>query len=147
MNEDSFHLGIKALIRNKKGEILLLQTNPKELKGYDGEPYWDIPGGRIHRESTVEKTLKREVAEETGITNIKRLKPLSMVLSNVRIPISENESVGLILSVYICEVEGDFEIKLSDEHIAYNWFSPKEAADLLKVKYPREFTERIRELE
>ncbi|EKD85117.1 MAG: hypothetical protein ACD_38C00081G0002, partial [uncultured bacterium] len=29
MNEDIFHLGIKAITRNKKGQILILENNPK----------------------------------------------------------------------------------------------------------------------
>lgn len=64
--EDSFHLGIKALIRNSDGKALLLKVNKEQLKGYSGEAYWDIAGGRIHKNSTVEETLRREVEEETG---------------------------------------------------------------------------------
>lgn len=146
MNEDCFHLGIKALIINKESKILLLKTNPKELKGYNGEPYWDIPGGRIHRSSTIEETLRREIEEETGITFIKSFKPFLMVLSPLRIPLDDTD-VGLILSVYICEVEGTERIKLSREHLEASWFTPKEASELLRFKYPKEFTEKILELQ
>lgn len=146
MNEDSFHLGIKALIRNNKGEILLLKVNPKNLKGFSGEPYWDIPGGRIHKGDSVEETLKREIREETGISGVDKITPFSMVLSNIRIPV-ENYDVGLILAVYLCEVGGADKIVLSEEHVEYNWFLPKEAAHLLKVKYPAEFTNKLEELE
>ena len=83
MNEDLFQLGIKALIVNSEGHILLLKVNKEMLKGFSGDPYWDIPGGRIHRGSTIEETLKREVKEETGITNITNTTPLAMVLSNI----------------------------------------------------------------
>lgn len=145
MNEDSFHLGIKAIICNSDGKILLLKTNPAMLKGYTGEPYWDIPGGRIQKNSNIEDTLKREVEDETGIASIKSFTPFSMVLSNVRIPVGEN-SVGLILSSYICDIGQITEIKLSDEHVEYQWFEPKEAAELLKVKYPKEFIRKIAEL-
>lgn len=31
--EDVFHLGIKALIRNQKGEVLLMQVNLAKLGG------------------------------------------------------------------------------------------------------------------
>lgn len=144
--EDNFHLGIKAIIRNGEGEILLLKTNPKQLKGYSGEPYWDIPGGRIHKNDTVEGTLKREVEEETGITSIKSFKPFSMVLSNnIRIPV-DNDTVGLILSSYLCDVGNASNIKISDEHTEFGWFSPQEAENLLAVKYPKEFVDKISEL-
>lgn len=145
MKEDAFHLGIKAIIRNPEGKILLLKTNPVKLRGYSGEPYWDIPGGRVHKNENVTETLHREVKEETGIKSIKKSSPFSMVLSNLRIPIN-NGSIGLILASYICEV-GDFEnIKLSNEHLEYQWFSPREAARLLEFKYPKEFVEKLKEL-
>lgn len=146
MSEDLFHLGIKAIIRDTNGKILLLRTNSKTLKGYKGEPYWDIPGGRIHKESTIEETLKREVEEETGITSIKKFVPFSMVLSNnIRIPIGD-DTVGLILASYVCEVDDVGDIKLSDEHTKYGWFSSKEARKLLAIKYPKEFVKKLSEL-
>lgn len=144
--EDFFHLGIKALIRNSEGKILLLKVNPKEIKAHKGEPYWDIPGGRIHKGSTVEETLKREVEEETGITSIKKFTPFSMVLSNIRIPIENGDVVGLILSSYLCEVGDISSIKLSNEHIEFDWFTPEKAKVLLSFKYPKEFTDKLSEL-
>lgn len=145
--EDKFHLGIKAIIRNSEGKILLLKTNLKKLKGYTGEPYWDIPGGRIHKNSSVKETLKREVEEETGITSIKDFSPFTMVLSNnVRIPVGD-DTVGLILSSYVCDVGDVSQVKLSDEHTEFGWFTPQEAEKLLAVKYPQEFVDKISELE
>jgi len=143
--EDKFHLGIKALIRNSKGEILLLKVNKEKLKGFEGDAYWDIPGGRIQKGSTVEETLKREIEEEIGISEIKNIKPFSMVLSKIRIP-QGDDSVGLILGTYTCEIPESANINLSEEHTEAKWFSSDEASKLLEVKYPIEFTEKIKEL-
>lgn len=145
MNEDIFHLGVKAIIRNTAGDILLLKVNVEELKNYSGEPYWDIPGGRIHKGGSIEETLKREVEEETGIKKIKRIIPLYMTLSKIRIPV-ENGDVGLILSVHTCEVGENNNIFISKEHTEYGWFSPQETANLLKFKYPPEFTNVLEKL-
>ena len=123
--EDSFHLGIKALIRNSAGQILLLKVNKEKLKGFTGEPYWDIPGGRIQKGQTVEETLRREVEEEIGVTEITNVKTFSIVLSKIRIPQGE-DSVGLILGAYTCEIPENSEIKLSDEHTEAKWFSLEE---------------------
>lgn len=82
MNEDKFHLGIKALIVNSENKILLLKVNPLALKN-QVQPYWDIPGGRIEKGSTVEKTLEREVAEETGIQKFEIENEIGMTLSNI----------------------------------------------------------------
>ena len=145
MNEDNFHLGVKALIQNKKGEILLLKVNVKMLKQYSGDVYWDIPGGRIQKGGTVDATLKREVFEETGIDNVMVIKPFAMVLSNIRIPVGDS-SVGLVLSSYLCSIDENTQIKLSEEHVEFGWFLPYQAVELLKVKYPTEFVEKISSL-
>ena len=146
MNEDTFHLGIKTIIRDQEGKILLLKVNKKQLYGFDGEPYWDIPGGRIQRGGTVEDTLKREVEEETGIKTVKEIRPLEMVLSNIRIPLPESDDVGLILYVNTCEVDHTENIVLSEEHTDFDWFNPEEAAKRLEFKYPKELTEKVAKL-
>lgn len=144
--EDKFHLGIKAIIQKGDGKILLLKTNPKQLKGFSGEPYWDIPGGRIKKNSSIEETLLREIEEETGITTIKKFSPFVMVLSkNIRIPVGK-ETVGLILSSYICKVNKLPNIKISNEHTEYGWFTLIEAKDLLSFKYPKEFVDKLLDL-
>jgi len=145
MSEDSYHLGIKALIRNNEGKVLLLQVNPAKLHG-ERKNYWDLPGGRVQKRHTVIDTLKREVAEETGVTDIKNTKEIGMVLANIRIPVGENDTVGLILSVYECVIADGSNIVISDEHVAYDWFTPKEAADLLAIKYPQPFCSLIAKL-
>ena len=47
MSEDAYHLGVKALVRDADGKILLLKVNPAELKGAKNSNYWDLPGGRV----------------------------------------------------------------------------------------------------
>lgn len=143
MHEDLFHLGVKALIRNEDGKLLLLKINPAELRGHEGASYWDIPGGRIHRGDTAETTLRREVKEETDL-DVATCQPFFMTLSPLRIPMITGDDVGLILSVYLCEVGKNTQIKISKEHIEFGWFIPSEAAQLLQIKYPSEFTERIK---
>lgn len=143
--EDSFHLGIKALVRNMDGKILLLQVNPAKLKA-ERQAYWDLPGGRIQKGETVVSTLEREVEEETGLTDLEKPVEVGMVLSNIRIPLDGNNSVGLILNIYSVQAPESAEIKISDEHIAYDWFTPAEAAAKLRVKYPDAFCDKIAQL-
>ena len=142
MTPDTFHLGVKAIIRNQKGEILLLKVNPDELKGYKGSAYWDLPGGRIHKGETAEDALRRELKEETGIPSVKNLKPFSMTLSNQRIPTSTGD-VGLILASFLCEADNRGKITISKEHTDMKWFSPRKAAKLLQAKYAKEYTEKL----
>ena len=72
MKEKIYHLGIKAFIRNRKGEVLLLQVNQEKFKNPTPGGYWDIPGGRVLNGHTIEETLQREIEEETGIRTQRR---------------------------------------------------------------------------
>lgn len=145
MNEDTFHLGIKGLIRQSDGKILLLKVNTEKLQA-EKQAYWDLPGGRIQKDHTVTDTLQREIEEETGVSDLQNVKSVGMVLSNIRIPVTQNDSVGLILGIYECTIPENATIALSDEHSDLGWFSPKEAAELLEVKYPKEFCQEVAQL-
>lgn len=81
--------------------------------------------------------------EEIGVTGLGEVTEAGMVLSNIRIPLGGDMSAGLVLGVYACEMPKGASITLSDEHTAYDWFTPKEAAELLRVKYPSSFCDTI----
>ena len=100
---------------------------------------------KLKRGDTIEQTLQREVEEETGITELLNIQEVGMVMSNIRIPIAESD-VGLILGIFNCQIDDKSEIKISFEHLEYKWFSPQEAAELLKVKYPNTFTNKVASL-
>lgn len=140
-NEDVYHLGIKALVQNVNGDILLLQVNVKKLSG-NASAYWDLPGGRVQKGDTINDTLRREVEEEIGISDITDIQQIGMVLSNIRIPV-DDDTVGLILGVYRCSIREECSVTLSDEHTDYGWFSPQDASIKLAVKYPADFCEQI----
>lgn len=50
-------------------------------------------------------------------------------------------TVGCIYSLYLCEVEHS-PITLSDEHIFFDWYEPRLAAQLLS-NYPEEIQRKI----
>ncbi len=139
-----FHIGIKTLITNTEGKILLLQVNVEKLKYKDLGAYWDIPGGRIEQGGGVETTLKREIQEETGVDEIEDYFFFHASIANIEIP-TEDGMVGLALFIYKVKVKEEVRIIISDEHIKYEWFTPKDAAELLKIKYPNDFTNRLLE--
>ena len=67
--ERKFQIGVKALITNESGDVLLLKSNDKNFR-FAGKSYWDMPGGRIKYKG-IEETLKQEILEETGIKKMK----------------------------------------------------------------------------
>jgi 8-oxo-dGTP diphosphatase len=143
MKEKIYHLGVKALIRNQSGEVLLLKVNQKKFKNPKPGSYWDIPGGRVLNGHTIEETLRREVEEETGLTTLESFEPIDTVVSNIEIPLEGEKKAGLVLSIYTCFPRGEINVRLSEEHTEYCWFSTQEAANLLSYKYPVSFTEKV----
>ena len=119
---DSFHIGVKAIITNSEGKVLLLERDHPIKK-----LYWDLPGGRVQKGESLKDTLIRELKEEIGLDNISEFYPFAMVLTDIRIPIRE-ESAGLIFSIFKCNLSGTFHPILSTEHVNFEWLKPIEAS-------------------
>lgn len=142
--EKLFQVGVKALIEDKSGKILVFRADTTYDHPDGVEQYWDIAGGRIKEGQNVEQALKREIEEETGITEIKSFELFTSVISNHEITLGEGIKTGLVLMIYKVTIPEDSEIKLSPEHDKYEWVDKKEAAKLLADKYPLEFTDLLR---
>jgi len=69
-NEKLFHVGVKALITNEAGKILIFDANIKNFDfPSDATPHSDLPGGRVNNDGeSLLQALNREILEETGIT-------------------------------------------------------------------------------
>lgn len=141
--EKLFYVGIKGLIRDKQSKLLVMKSS---LLGHriDTEPYWDIPGGRIEEGGDVIGTLKREIEEETGITDIDNIEFFTAVVSHHEIPLDDERRAGLVLMVYTVEIPEKSTIILSPEHTEYEWVDDEEAARRLVHKYPDEFIKRLK---
>jgi 8-oxo-dGTP diphosphatase len=139
-NEKLFHVGVKALITNKSGEVLVLEVNTERLVN-DKTPHGDLPGGRISNNETVEEALRREIQEETGITELTAVSFLTTIISPVEIPISETQKVGLVLMVYRVTVPDHCTVAISTEHTGYAWLMSAEAKEQLAHKYTTAFTD------
>jgi 8-oxo-dGTP pyrophosphatase MutT (NUDIX family) len=135
MNEDTFHLGVKAIITNPENQVLLLRSNIETTNG----EYWDLPGGRLQRGHSLIETLEREILEETGLHVGNRLVNfVGAHLSTIRIKVDTSD-VGLIFFVFHCHWEDQPEIRLSTEHVGYKWTAPREAAVEMRTRFPEEF--------
>ena len=145
MSEKLFHVGLKGLITNQEGKILLLKADVSGHK-INTNAYWDIPGGRIQKGQTVNQALKREIKEETGISDIGIPKLMTTVISNHEIPINDAQTAGLVLMIYKLQIKNSAKIRISSEHTAYEWVASAVAAKRLAHKYPPEFCKAIAKL-
>lgn len=143
--EKLFFIGIKGLIQNDRGEILLLKADVANHR-MNTEEYWDIPGGRIEHGHDEIQTLAKELDEETGLELPSGCTLIDTVFSNHEIPLYEGGIAGLVLRIWRVPIKGNVHVRLSPEHTEYQWFAPKDAAVHLAHKYPKAFCEKIAEM-
>lgn len=107
-------LGQKALWF-KDGKCLVLEFSHRP-------GMWDIPGGRVARGEDIGEAFRREILEEIGLTEWRRLGIAGYTIVNrVKKPIL------LIASV----IESPEELtRLSDEHTAHRWVTRSELSEV-----------------
>jgi 8-oxo-dGTP pyrophosphatase MutT (NUDIX family) len=138
--EQLFQIGIKGLIRDAAGKILLLK-----IPAWGGSPdYWDMPGGRMEPGETFQQTLRRELSEEISVDYTGTPKPLMTVLSPLTIPVGD-QRIPLVLIAYEVDLPHDTPIILGADEAeeAYGWLTPAQAAHELLRKYPQEFCDLV----
>lgn len=122
-HEALYYIGAKAAIKNYRGEILALNITD------DTHTYWDLPGGRVQDGESLEAALRREVAEETGITDLVVAKPLAMALSGVQKALPTGRRVGIVFATYACST-GAGNLTL-EPGVKATWGTASRIADLL----------------
>lgn len=122
-----FMVALGAVIEAPDREILIL----KRANNYDWqEGEWEIPYGRMHQFEEPLESLKREIKEETGITQLEIEKPFSVWhIFRGKEKTAEKELVGITFSAKV----KNKKVVLSSEHSEYKWVKPKEALELIKV--------------
>ena len=107
-----------SIALEKKGKFLII----KRAEGDSFPGLWEFPSGRIELGETLEKTAKREVFEETGLS----LSKIEYVAYSERFPSGKHCLIHHFYSNSFSR-----KIKLSHEHSDFRWVSKKE---ILKMK-------------
>lgn len=71
MSEIKTRNSIKIILLNSKKELLLLSTDDRSIKTADGKyngKFWQLVGGKIEEGETPIQAAKRELFEETGLS-------------------------------------------------------------------------------
>lgn len=132
MSEQLFHVGIKAVIINDAGELLLVREAKHDTA------YWDVPGGRVEPGENFMATLSRELREEIAVDFRDTPTHFATVLSNKQIP-TKNGQVSLVLVAYSVRLAAGSRPKPSEAGIELQWLPYAKAAALLADKYPEDF--------
>ena len=114
-NHQLFKMSLKVLLKNKRGEYLILKANSnKWFKGF-----YDLPGGRIDEDEVnigFHKLVDREIKEEVGKKIKYKLRPDPVSLSKYKFPSNNATFYILFEATYLSG-----EIQISNEHSEYRW--------------------------
>lgn len=114
-----FYVGVKAVVVDE-GRVLLLERQRGAGR------WWDLPGGRLEAQESINDGLRRELHEEIGADDFK----VSRLLSAARIPDLPN-GIGLMLLLYGVSIPFK-EATLSPEHVSYEWVPLQDAVALME---------------
>ena len=110
----------KSIILNKKlNRFLLLQRSKNDSTGANT---WENAGGNVECGEKPEEAMKREIKEETGITDIK--------IEHIAYVTLVNATKPYLIIAYLCKTSQEI-VTLSDEHQAYLWADAEECKKLL----------------
>lgn len=107
--------------------------------------HWDFPKGNVEQGEKEEETIKREVAEETGIKDIKIIEGFKEYIKyfyrkTYGLEKKEKKKVPWtfkIVTYYLAETKTK-EVKVSFEHLGYEWLPYEKALEKITYKNVKE---------
>ena len=111
---------VNAIIRNRQDEILVLRRSKERLM----LPLcWDLPGGHVRSNETLEQGLIREVREEIGIS----LRSIDALIANWAWRFPTNSPQKMQQFDFLVTVEPGSSIDLNlDEFVESRWLASDE---------------------
>jgi len=97
--------------------------------------YWDLPKGHIEKGEKLEDTVKREVEEETGLKNIELIEGFKETIKYFFK--WESKNILKFVTFYLAETRTR-DVKISEEHIDYEWLPYEKALEKLTFKNAKE---------
>jgi len=124
-----------AIIFRKEGNEIyyLLLYYPSSAKA--PRDYWDLPKGHIEKGENIEETVKREAEEETGLKDLKFVEGFKAWIKYFFK--FEGKNIFKIVTYLLAETENK-EVKISFEHIGFEWLPYEEAIKQLTFKNAKE---------
>ena len=111
--------------RNQKGEIEILLIQ-------DSKDRWTIPKGHIEEGETAQETARREIGEETGLTNVDIINWLGKINFRYR---RVDKLVLMTTQIYLVRAKGDTDKICKEEWMNdIKWFGFHDALDVIEYE-------------
>ena len=124
-----------AVVFRKEQEI-------KYLLLHYGAGHWDFPKGNIEKGEQEKETVKREIQEETGIAEISFAEGFK---ERIRYFYRrEGRLISKEVVFYLCETKEE-NVKISHEHIGYEWLNYEDALAKVTFKNSKEILKKANE--
>lgn len=104
------------------------------LLHYEGG-HWDFVKGHVEKNETEEQTVRRETEEETGLSDVKFIDGYRQVISYYYK--RAGKTVYKEVVFYLLESKTD-SVRLSREHVGYDWLTYERAIERLTFKNAKE---------
>lgn len=140
------------IFRREQGKILYLLLHYPAINRKGG--HWEFAKGHIEEGESYEQTVKREVAEEAGIKNIKILSGFKEHIKyffrkyNKDNPDKNSKTkkqwIFKLVTFFIAETK-EKDVKLSEEHTGFVWLPIDEAIKKTTYKNSKELLKKANE--
>ncbi len=128
-----------AVIFRKNGQIKYLLLHYPSSSKNSKKSYWDFPKGHIEKGETLLQTVKREVKEETGIEHLEIIPDFKETISYFFT--RDNKNILKFVTFFLAKTETS-KVKLSKEHIDFEWLPYQKALDRLTFKDAKQILEK-----
>lgn len=124
-----------VIFRKEQGIVKYLLLHYPSTVRRAKKDYWDFPKGHIEKGEKEKETVKREVEEETGLKDLKFIDGFKEWIKYFFR--HKQKIVFKIVTFYLAKTETD-KVKISGEHIGYDWLSYEKSIQQLTFKNAKE---------
>jgi bis(5'-nucleosidyl)-tetraphosphatase len=129
------HSAGAVIFRKENGQTLYL------LLHYE-EGHWGCAKGHLEKDETVEQTARREIQEETGLTDISFVPGFKEI--NQYFFMSKHERINKTVTFLLAETRSA-AVTISDEHTDFAWLPYEEAFERITFKNEKEMFKKANE--